>query len=92
MVSSCTSVLEIVAILATSQPGDETIFPSYICVTTASSFAFREVTLLFEYIFIAKEYSYGYTTDKELFGLIYLARMNSHIYETCSTDPSPCQT
>lgn len=41
MVSSCTSALEIAAMLAKIQPGDEIIVPSYTYVTTVNSFALR---------------------------------------------------
>ena len=41
LVSSCTSALEMTAILADIQPGDEVIVPSYTYVTTVNSFALR---------------------------------------------------
>ncbi|KAJ5669727.1 hypothetical protein N7462_010797 [Penicillium macrosclerotiorum] len=41
VVSSCTSALEMAAILANIQPGDEIIVPSYTYVTTVNSFVLR---------------------------------------------------
>ncbi|KAJ5722722.1 hypothetical protein N7488_000757 [Penicillium malachiteum] len=44
VVSSCTSALEIAAILADIKPGDEIIVPSYTYVTTVNSFVLRGAT------------------------------------------------
>ncbi|KAJ6021474.1 hypothetical protein N7540_006978 [Penicillium herquei] len=44
VVSSCTSALEIAAILANIKPGDEIIVPSYAYVTTVNSFVLRGAT------------------------------------------------
>ncbi|KAJ5728175.1 hypothetical protein N7493_004505 [Penicillium malachiteum] len=44
VVSSCTSALEIAAILADIKPGDEVIVPSYTYVTTVNSFVLRGAT------------------------------------------------
>lgn len=47
LVSSCTSALEMAAILANVKPGDEIIAPSYTYVTTVNSFALRGATPVF---------------------------------------------
>ncbi|PKY01054.1 TDP-4-keto-6-deoxy-D-glucose transaminase [Aspergillus campestris IBT 28561] len=47
LVSSCTSALEIAAILADIQPGDEVILPSYTYVSTANGFALRGAVPVF---------------------------------------------
>lgn len=44
---SCTAALEMAAILADIQPGDEVILPSYTFVSTANAFALRGVSLRF---------------------------------------------
>jgi len=44
---SCTGALEMAAILADIQPGDEVIMPSYTFVSTANAFALRGVKLVF---------------------------------------------
>lgn len=44
---SCTAALEMAAILADFQPGDEVIMPSYTFVSTASAFALRGATPVF---------------------------------------------
>ncbi|MHC4117538.1 MAG: dTDP-4-amino-4,6-dideoxygalactose transaminase [Planctomycetota bacterium] len=44
---SCTSALEMAAILADIQPGDEVIMPSYTFVSTANAFALRGAKLIF---------------------------------------------
>jgi len=44
---SCTAALEMSAILADIQPGDEVILPSYTFVSTANAFALRGATLKF---------------------------------------------
>ncbi|KAE8353687.1 pyridoxal phosphate-dependent transferase [Aspergillus coremiiformis] len=47
VLSSCTSALEIAAILADIQPGDEVIVPSYTYVTTVNAFALRGAVPIF---------------------------------------------
>ncbi|KAF7588439.1 hypothetical protein BBP40_005703 [Aspergillus hancockii] len=47
VVSSCTSALEMAAILANIQPGDEVIVPSYTYVTTVNSFVLRGAVPVF---------------------------------------------
>ncbi|KAJ5743597.1 hypothetical protein N7533_008467 [Penicillium manginii] len=47
LVSSCTSALEMTAILADIKPGDEIIAPSYTYVTTVNSFALHGATPVF---------------------------------------------
>ncbi|KAE8365225.1 pyridoxal phosphate-dependent transferase [Aspergillus caelatus] len=47
VVSSCTSALEMAAILADIQPGDEVIVPSYTYVTTVNAFALRGAVPVF---------------------------------------------
>ncbi len=44
---SCTAALEMTAILANIQPGDEVIMPSYTFVSTANAFALRGATPVF---------------------------------------------
>jgi dTDP-4-amino-4,6-dideoxygalactose transaminase len=44
---SCTAALEMAAILAEIQPGDEVILPSYTFVSTANAFALRGASLRF---------------------------------------------
>ena len=44
---SCTGALEMAAILADIQPGDEVILPSYTFVSTANAFALRGAKLIF---------------------------------------------
>ncbi len=44
---SCTAALEMVAILADIQPGDEVILPSYTFVSTANAFVLRGATPVF---------------------------------------------
>jgi dTDP-4-amino-4,6-dideoxygalactose transaminase len=44
---SCTAALEMAAILADIQPGDEVIMPSYTFVSTANAFALRGATPVF---------------------------------------------
>lgn len=44
---SCTAALEMAAILADLQPGDEVIMPSYTFVSTANAFALRGATPVF---------------------------------------------
>lgn len=44
---SCTAALEMAAILADIQPGDEVILPSYTFVSTANAFALRGASLRF---------------------------------------------
>src|SRR4051794_24013280 len=41
MTNSCTAALEMAAILADIQPGDEVIMPSYTFVSTANAFVLR---------------------------------------------------
>ncbi|MBQ3431217.1 MAG: dTDP-4-amino-4,6-dideoxygalactose transaminase [Clostridia bacterium] len=45
--TSCTSALEMSAILADIQPGDEVIMPSYTFVSTANAFVLRGATIVF---------------------------------------------
>lgn len=45
--TSCTSALEMAAILADIQPGDEVIMPSYTFVSTANAFVLRGATVVF---------------------------------------------
>lgn len=47
LTNSCTAALEMAALLADIQPGDEVICPSYTFVTTASSFALRRAKIVF---------------------------------------------
>jgi len=47
MTNSCTSALEMAAILADVQPGDEVILPSYTFVSTANAFALRGAAMRF---------------------------------------------
>lgn len=47
MTHSCTAALEMAALLADIQPGDEVIVPSFTFVSTASAFALRGATLRF---------------------------------------------
>ena len=47
LVHSCTAALEMAAILAGIQPGDEVILPSYTFVSTANAFALRGAKLVF---------------------------------------------
>lgn len=47
LTNSCTAALEMAALLADIQPGDEVICPSYTFVTTASSFALRGAKIVF---------------------------------------------
>lgn len=47
MTHSCTAALEMAAILADLQPGDEVIMPSYTFVSTANAFVLRGVTPVF---------------------------------------------
>ncbi len=47
LTNSCTSALEMAAILADIQPGDEVILPSYTFVSTANAFALRGAVLKF---------------------------------------------
>lgn len=47
VVTSCTSALEIAAIIANIGPGDEVIVPSYTYVTTVNSFVLRGATPVF---------------------------------------------
>lgn len=47
LTNSCTSALEMTAILANIQPGDEVILPSYTFVSTANAFALRGAILKF---------------------------------------------
>lgn len=44
---SCTSALELAALLIDIQPGDEVIMPSYTFVSTANAFALRGATIVF---------------------------------------------
>jgi dTDP-4-amino-4,6-dideoxygalactose transaminase len=44
---SCTAALEMAALLADIQPGDEVIMPSYTFVSTANAFALRGATIRF---------------------------------------------
>jgi TDP-4-keto-6-deoxy-D-glucose transaminase len=47
LTTSCTHALELAAILADIQPGDEVIMPSYTFVSTANAFALRGARLIF---------------------------------------------
>ena len=47
LTNSCTMALEISALLADIQPGDEVILPSYTYVSTANAFALRGAKLIF---------------------------------------------
>ncbi|HEU5139332.1 MAG TPA: dTDP-4-amino-4,6-dideoxygalactose transaminase [Bacillales bacterium] len=47
MTASCTDALEMSAILADIQPGDEVIMPSYTFVSTANAFALRGARIVF---------------------------------------------
>lgn len=47
LTNSCTAALEMAALLADIQPGDEVICPSYTFVTTVSSFALRGAKIVF---------------------------------------------
>jgi dTDP-4-amino-4,6-dideoxygalactose transaminase len=47
MTHSCTAALEMAAILADVQPGDEVILPSYTCVSTANAFVLRGAVPVF---------------------------------------------
>ncbi|PYI12921.1 PLP-dependent transferase [Aspergillus violaceofuscus CBS 115571] len=47
VLSSCTSALELAAILANIQPGDEITVPSYTYVSTVNSFVLRGAVLVF---------------------------------------------
>ncbi len=47
MTTSCTSALEMAALLADIQPGDEVIMPSYTFVSTANAFVLRGATIVF---------------------------------------------
>lgn len=47
LTTSCTHALEMAAILADIQPGDEVILPSYTFVSTANAFALRRANLVF---------------------------------------------
>src|SRR6185369_1253299 len=47
MTNSCTAALEMTAILADIQPGDEVIMPSYTFVSTANAFVLRGATPVF---------------------------------------------
>lgn len=47
MTNSCTAALEMAAILADIQPGDEVIMPSYTFVSTANAFVLRGATPVF---------------------------------------------
>ena len=47
LTTSCTSALEMSAILADVQPGDEVIMPSYTFVSTANAFVLRGATIKF---------------------------------------------
>jgi dTDP-4-amino-4,6-dideoxygalactose transaminase len=44
---SCTAALEIAALLADIQPGDEVIMPSYTFVSTANAFVLRGAKIVF---------------------------------------------
>ncbi len=46
MTSSCTNALEMTALLADIQPGDQVIMPSYTFISTASAFAMRGADIL----------------------------------------------
>ncbi len=47
LTTSCTSALEMAAILADIKPGDEVIMPSYTFVSTANAFVMRGATIVF---------------------------------------------
>ncbi len=47
MTTSCTSALEMAALLADIQPGDEVIMPSYTFVSTANAFVLRGAKIVF---------------------------------------------
>jgi dTDP-4-amino-4,6-dideoxygalactose transaminase len=47
LTSSCTSALEIAALLCDLEPGDEVVLPSYTFVSTANAFLLRGATLKF---------------------------------------------
>lgn len=47
MTTSCTTALEMAAILCDIQPGDEVIMPSYTFVSTANAFALRGAKIVF---------------------------------------------
>lgn len=47
LTTSCTSALEMAALLCDLQPGDEVILPSYTFVSTANAFALRGAKLVF---------------------------------------------
>lgn len=47
LTTSCTHALEMSALLAGIQPGDEVIMPSYTFVSTANAFALRGATIVF---------------------------------------------
>ncbi|HVS22898.1 MAG TPA: aminotransferase class I/II-fold pyridoxal phosphate-dependent enzyme, partial [Gammaproteobacteria bacterium] len=47
LTNSCTSALEIAALLCGVEPGDEVILPSYTFVSTANAFFLRGATLKF---------------------------------------------
>ncbi len=47
LTNSCTMALEMSALIANIQPGDEVILPSYTYVSTANAFALRGATLIF---------------------------------------------
>lgn len=47
LTSSCTDALEMTALLANIQPGDEVILPSFTFVSTANAFALRGAKLVF---------------------------------------------
>lgn len=47
LTSSCTDALEMAAILADIQPGDEVIMPSYTFVSTANAFVLRGANIVF---------------------------------------------
>ena len=47
LTQSCTSALEMAALLADIQPGDEVILPSFTFVTSGSAFALRGASLVF---------------------------------------------
>ncbi len=47
LTTSCTQALEMAALMAQLQPGDEVILPSYTFVSTANAFALRGAQLVF---------------------------------------------
>jgi dTDP-4-amino-4,6-dideoxygalactose transaminase len=47
LTTSCTTALEMAAILIDAQPGDEIIIPSYTFVSTANAFVLRGATIVF---------------------------------------------